>query len=147
MDMFNAETHDLPRVELGKRHFTVQQADRALVLVRRIIADVLDAYQRVLDEQELLEIHQRKGAADRARLAQNKIIVLVEQLQSYSDELVEIGAEMKDWATGRVDFPSYRDGKEIQLCWRYGEQQILYWHEIDDGCAGRQPIAPAPVRT
>ena len=47
MDMFNAGTQDVPRVELGRRHFTVEQANRALVLVGRIIADVLDAYQRV----------------------------------------------------------------------------------------------------
>ena len=142
MDMFNAGTQDLPRVELGKRHFTVEQANQALVLVRKIIADVLDAYQRVLDEQELLEIHHRAGDVQSARAIQTTIILLVEQLQSYSDELVEIGAEMKDWATGMVDFPSFRDGREIQLCWCYGEPDILHWHEIDDGCGGRQALTP-----
>ncbi|MFW6153893.1 MAG: DUF2203 domain-containing protein [Planctomycetota bacterium] len=140
MDVFGPKTHTPPDVEMGRRYFTLEQANRAVVLVRRILADVLDRYQRVLDEQEMLDVYQRKGPAEKARATQGRIIRLVERLQSLSDELVEIGVEMKDWAGGIVDFPAWVDGREIQYCWQYGEDQILYWHEIDDGCAGRRSI-------
>ena len=147
MEVFRPKTQTPPDVEMGRRYFTLDQADRALVLVRRILADVLDNYQRVLDEQEMLDVHQRKGLTENARATQGRIIRLVERLQSFSDELVEIGVEMKDWAAGIVDFPAWLDGREIQFCWQYGEEGILHWHEIDDGCAGRRPIQMLPAAT
>ncbi|HUX86133.1 MAG TPA: DUF2203 family protein [Chloroflexota bacterium] len=41
---------------------------------------------------------------------------------------------------GLVDFPAERDGRVVYLCWRRGEDQIHYWHELDAGFAGRQPL-------
>ncbi len=147
MEVFGPQTHMPPDVEMGRRYFTLEQANRALVLVRRILADVLDDYQRVLDEQEMLDLYQRKGPEENVRSTRGRIIRLVERLQSYSDELTEIGVEMKDWAAGMVDFPAWVDGREIQYCWQYGEDGILYWHEVDDGCAGRRRIEPLPITT
>ena len=139
--MSKAKAQELPRVELGKRYFTVDQANQALVLVNRIVADVLGDYQRVLDLQEVLEAHQQAGEAERARQTQENIIELVKQLQGCSDELIELGAEMKDWATGVVDFPTLAGGQEVQLCWRHGEESILFWHKSDDGCGGASRVA------
>ncbi len=145
MDVHKAKTQVLPLIELGKRYFTPAQANKALILVHRIVADVLDGYQQVLDRQELLEVHQQRGNADEVRATQKTIIALVERLQSFSDELVDLGGEMKDWPTGIVDFPAYVDGREIQLCWRYGDETVCHWHEIDDGCSGRRSIDTLPV--
>ena len=140
MDFFSGNIGVKPQVELGRRYFSVEQANRALVLVERIIADVLKAYQHVMDQQEILEVQQRRSNALQARRTQERIIELVETLQSFSDELIEIGAEMKDWSTGLVDFPALLNGREVQLCWRYGEKQVAFWHEIDDGCGGRRGL-------
>jgi hypothetical protein len=41
---------------------------------------------------------------------------------------------------GLLDFPSLRDGREVYLCWKYGEDQIDFWHDMDAGFMGRQPI-------
>jgi len=47
---------------------------------------------------------------------------------------------LKDYFTGLVDFPSRLDGREVYLCWRFGEDEIAHWHELDAGFAGRQKI-------
>jgi hypothetical protein len=51
-----------------------------------------------------------------------------------------LGVVVKDVNTGLVDFPSQRDGREVFLCWRYGEERVAYWHDLDAGVAGRQEV-------
>ena len=132
-------------VELGRRYFSLEQANRSLVLVRRITADILSDYQKVLDQQEILELHQRAHDDEPARQTQSQIVELVERLQSLADELVEMGAEMRDWAEGIIDFPCLRDGREIQLCWRHGESEITHWHHTDQACSARLAIETLTV--
>jgi len=50
------------------------------------------------------------------------------------------GCEIKGIREGLVDFPSIREGREVYLCWRMPEKEILFWHDLDSGFAGRQPI-------
>jgi hypothetical protein len=50
------------------------------------------------------------------------------------------GAQLKGIDEGLVDFPSERDGRVVLLCWRLGEEHIAWWHELDAGFAGRQPL-------
>ena len=52
------------------------------------------------------------------------------------------GAIVKDLDEGLVDFPAVRDGEEILLCWRLGEEEVAYWHGLEEGFAGRQPLDP-----
>jgi hypothetical protein len=51
-----------------------------------------------------------------------------------------LGAQVKDADEGLVDFPALREGDEILLCWKVGEDEIAYWHGLEDGFAGRQPV-------
>jgi hypothetical protein len=51
-----------------------------------------------------------------------------------------MGVEVKGIDEGLVDFPSERDGRVVYLCWRIGEPDILYWHEVHTGFQGRQPL-------
>lgn len=63
---------------------------------------------------------------------------LAEQLRTVED----LGALVKDIDMGLVDFLARKDGKDILLCWRYGEKEIAYWHELHTGFSGRKPILP-----
>ena len=56
------------------------------------------------------------------------------------DEIVERGAEVKDLDEGLIDFPALRHGETVLLCWKLGEDEIRYWHALEDGFAGRQPL-------
>jgi hypothetical protein len=50
------------------------------------------------------------------------------------------GAVVKDPDTGLIDFPALRQGEEVCLCWRVGEDAIEYWHGLEEGFAGRKPL-------
>ncbi len=65
----------------------------------------------------------------------------VKTLQALARELAEDGIFLKDADQGLIDFPHVRDnGEEVYLCWIAGEDDILFWHRLEDGFAGRQPI-------
>ena len=55
-------------------------------------------------------------------------------------EIESIGCEIKGIREGLVDFPSIREGREVFLCWRMPEKEISFWHGLDVGFSGRQPI-------
>jgi hypothetical protein len=57
-----------------------------------------------------------------------------------------LGVEPKG-GDGLVDFPALWDGRLVYLCWKLGEPEVLYWHEIDAGFAGRQPLTADSVGT
>ena len=65
---------------------------------------------------------------------------LVEELDGIVHEIEESGAHLKDVQLGLVDFPAERDGEIIYLCWQFGEPEVAFWHRIEDGFAGRQPL-------
>ena len=56
------------------------------------------------------------------------------------DDIVELGVEVKDLDEGLVDFPARREGEDVLLCWRLGEDEVGFWHSLEDGFAGRKPL-------
>jgi len=125
----------------SKRHFTPEEATRSLVLLRRIIADVVGEYGRLLDLHEAVDAAQDcdAGAATLDAM-RRKLVASVDRLHHCVDELDAMGVELKDWTTGIVDFPSRIGGREVRLCWQYGEQEVSRWHPVRAGCSEREPL-------
>jgi hypothetical protein len=115
------------------RHFTLEQANKTLPLVKRIVADIVRTHTEVTQLQSAMET---TGAAIQDRLAKT-----LEHLQDYVEELTEVGGELKDYRLGLIDFIGLHEGRDVCLCWKLGEEKILFWHELRTGFAGRQPIA------
>ena len=69
----------------------------------------------------------------------------LQALSSGLDTIRELGGEMKDVDTGLVDFPARRNGADVYLCWRLGEDAVGWWHDLKGGFSGRSPIAPDDV--
>jgi hypothetical protein len=65
---------------------------------------------------------------------------LGEALRDGVEQLVDWGIVLKDLESGLVDFPAMREDREVYLCWRLGEDEVRYWHEVDTGFAGRMPV-------
>lgn len=56
-------------------------------------------------------------------------------------EIMDAGVQLKDYHRGLIDFPSLRDERVVLLCWQLGEgDEVRWWHEVDAGFAGRQPL-------
>ena len=125
-----------------RRQYPLREANRALVLVRGIVTDVVSDYVRLVDLQEVIEAAQAAGRSDRLEEARVEVARLVEKLQRALEELELLGLELKDWSLGVVDFPSLADGREVRLTWQLGQDRIRSWHEIHNPTL--QPIDTLP---
>ena len=85
-----------------------------------------------------------KGTGDVPVDVQRDLVLfrgLVETLREQVDEIQETGCIIKDIEIGLVDWPALHQGREVLLCWKYGEREVGWWHDIDAGFAGRRPIS------
>jgi hypothetical protein len=102
------------------------------------------AHSEALERQEELEgrIRGNGGGIPPAQLAEAAAEVDREarSLAQVVDEIGEHGAEVKDLDEGLIDFPALRHGETVLLCWQLGEDRIRFWHTVEDGFAGRQPL-------
>jgi hypothetical protein len=143
------------------RYFTLEEANRLLPRVRSLLetlrtqADDLAAIQRRLQDggRALGPASGRRGAAAPSTNGQGpdgaagryfdalqRADTLLEAIRGVLEQLEAIGCEVKDVRSGLVDFRTVREGRPVYLCWRLGEDSIRYWHELDTGFAGRQPL-------
>jgi hypothetical protein len=97
-----------------------------------------------LERQEELEqrIRGNGGGIPPATLADTAAEVerIARELARTVDEINEHGAQVKDFDEGLIDFPALRRGETVLLCWKLGEDEIRYWHTVEDGFAGRQEL-------
>jgi hypothetical protein len=135
-----------PIVGKRRKYFTLEEANKALPLVRMIVGDIVRQYRVVEDLQQRLSMvsrERRRPSNDfyAEELAQSQAELEAEEakLRSYIDELRRLGVEFKG-PDGLCDFYSVMDGREVFLCWRLGESEVLYWHDLDAGFPGRQPL-------
>jgi hypothetical protein len=73
-----------------------------------------------------------------------RYLTLVENLQSLVEDICAHGCQLKDLDSGLVDFPTIWEGREVFLCWKLGESQVGYWHEVEAGFAGRRSLEIEP---
>jgi hypothetical protein len=129
------------------RHFTPEEANAALAQVRPLVEQMVarrEAHAAALERQEELEgsIRGNGGGIPPATLAEAHAEVEREEraLARLVDQIGEHGAQVKDIDEGLIDFPALRHGETVLLCWRLGEDDIRYWHTVDDGFAGRREL-------
>ena len=72
--------------------------------------------------------------------AGSEYVLLLQRFNASLSFIQELGCELKDLDQGLIDFPSYRDGKLVYLCWKRGEPRVEFWHDIEAGFAGRQRL-------
>jgi hypothetical protein len=129
--------------------FTVEQANRTLPLVRKIVEDVVQQHRRwreaILELDLVASSLRADDPGDRATTLERAVQALAREIDGYKRELEDLGIQLKDPRLGLVDFPSEMGGRTVLLCWRLGEPEVQYWHEIDSGYAGRQPLSPELV--
>ncbi len=132
---------------MAERHFTPEEANELLERVRPV-AESLVGHRRAFTV----------AAARRARLSQRisgnggdfdpqEPSELQAQLERETEavahaveELQQLGVLVKDLDRGLVDFPALRGGEEVLLCWQVGEDEVAFWHGLEEGFAGRKPL-------
>ena len=128
------------------RIFTVEEANRTLPLVSRIVDDLVRDHRIWEDkvrEFELATVGSSPEHPDAiAELLQSEAQRLAREIEGYIAELNDLGVIVKAMDTGLVDFRGQMDGRDVYYCWKLGEESVMYWHEIDAGFVGRQKLHP-----
>ena len=135
---------------MASKYFSRQEAEQLLPVIEASL-------RQAREEKQALDALQEEFSQ-----AASKIMVLGGSFPPYSDlvkkksereqastrvvdaitKIQETGCVVKDLDEGLVDFPSIIGGQEAFLCWKLGEARIEYWHDLEEGFAGRKPIDP-----
>ena len=135
--------------EDSRRTFTLEEANQRLPLVRAIVQDIVDLFRDISERRDrLATIRARHGEDSASSTLYSEENEQIEQdlrrdeerLRAFIEELRDLGMELKDPVKGLVDFPSKADGRVVYLCWILGEPEVRFWHDLEEGFTGRQPI-------
>ena len=127
--------------------FTLDEANALVPWLDDKLAGMIPGRDQLAAQQErLLELLRRRGNNGHSSSEEDilecrrEVDRRTQQLQESLKEITDRGILVRDLGRGLVDFPSSREGREVYLCWLRGEGHIEFWHEINVGFAGRQPL-------
>ena len=127
-------------------YFTREEAEALLPQITVVLLEIQEHRQAMQHTEEELSVLRAQSMNnghhlhERIERLQKTLVEHIEALQTLARELRQLGCELKDPDTGLIDFLSIRGEREIYLCWRLGEERINYWHYLDAGFMGRQPL-------
>jgi hypothetical protein len=126
--------------------YTVEQAEKCLPLVRRIVADIVATfrkYEQIRQERFVLGENLNAGseAEEKAFALENKLHSFEAEMLRFQSELQDLSVELKDYRIGLVDFYSRYQDNLVYLCWKLGEgDKLEWWHDLHSGFRGRAAI-------
>jgi hypothetical protein len=133
----------------GQRHFSVAEANSLIPALEARFGEIMQLRGQLRATQEELErlgepptaetLARTDGALPLVR-ARGRFRALLEAIAEELQAIDEMGVTVKDFDIGLCDFLGERQGREVWLCWQYGEKRVAYWHDLDAGFAGRRPV-------
>jgi hypothetical protein len=124
-----------------KRYFTVEEANCLIPQIKAIVEQLRQGRRRLQRQRPTAEALAQKSGGNGG--GSDAVTYLSDYSQTFGRGLAQLqalGVVLKDVERGLIDFPHRREGREVYLCWEYGEERIDYWHETDSGYSGRQPL-------
>ena len=121
------------------RHYTLEQANAAIGWVRERIDRMRAAREQLGDEEArtaLSEAAPGNGGGSPGVVVSEAFL----SLRGALVELQEMEVVLRDLERGLIDFPALRDGREVYLCLEDGEDEIGFWHDVEAGYGGREPL-------
>jgi hypothetical protein len=121
------------------RHFTIEEANALLEALRPLMHELREASELLTDVEVhslLADAAPANGGGEPGRQVGEAFLDVRRLLLAVQ----ESGIVVRDVDRGLIDFPAIRDGEEIYLCWELGEDDVSWWHELDAGYGGRQPL-------
>ena len=122
------------------KYYTPKEANHQLEVVRPMVAELMTISERIRAHQPEIWSVVEKSAGNGGNPTLSKMLPDFDRLDLILHQLQDMSIEVKDLSTGLIDFPALKDGRVVYLCWKYNEGSIQFWHEIEAGFAGREPI-------
>src|SRR3954449_10195890 len=144
----------MPRFyDVDRANARVPELREILELLREQLAGLTRLPDFVLDRQSAVEAGAESSAAplprpngdddepdDELRLIRLRMQGLIDQMQAGVARIDALGITLRDIPTGLIDFPALASGRQIWLCWRLGEEEVDWWHEVNTGFSDRRPL-------
>jgi hypothetical protein len=123
--------------------FSLDEANALLPELREILTELVQAMETLEQLEGDLTALRRKVRQNGHNLSAEPLAreqAARETIARVVARIEEIGCELKDPRIGLIDFPSRREGRTIYLCWKLDESTVRFWHPVETGFAGRQPL-------
>ena len=119
-----------------RKHFTIQEANASLPLVRAIVKDLTELAGQVVQRRDRLSSLPPRPACGPNDPYREELLQIADELKKdsrrlreYVEELLELGVKPRSITQGRVDFPAILDGRPVYLSWKLGEPEVLHWYD------------------
>ena len=122
------------------RYFIPAEANETLNILRPVIRELMEISERIRERQPELWSVAQKSAGNGGNPALSKLLPDFDRLDFLLHQVQDMGIEIKDLTIGLVDFPALREDRVVYLCWKYGEERVEFWHELESGFSSRQWI-------
>src|SRR3954447_704643 len=136
--------------DLDRANATVPEVRGILELLRDQREELIRLRDLVLERQSAVEAGAESGSGssrsseddepDELRLIRLRMQGLIDQMQAGVARIDALGITLRDIESGLIDFPALANGRQIWLCWRLGEDEVRWWHELTTGFSDRQPL-------
>jgi len=133
---------------VSERYFSPDEVEALIPTLTRLVDRLRLAHAEVAKMRRRLQAEQRRlalaggGVLDQGRWRADKqrMDAGIASARRVAEEMQALGGVPKGIEEGLVDFPHLRDGRVVNLCWKYGETRIRFWHGMDEGYASRKPL-------
>jgi hypothetical protein len=121
-------------------HFTVKEANQLLPELAGLLEQIQNLQNELKREFPFIKQIAEERMFNTGFAGSDQYLDKSTEINRLVREISKTGVLVKDLKQGLIDFPHLSEGKEVLLCWKMGEKEVLYWHELDAGYAGRQSL-------
>lgn len=122
------------------KYYTPKEANNLLEVIRPLVGEMMGIGEKIRDHQPEIWSVVEKSAGNGGNPELSKLLPDFDRLDAILHRLQDMDIEVKDLTIGLVDFPALHEDRVIYLCWKYDEDSIQFWHEVEAGFSGRQRI-------
>jgi len=139
---FPEETHELELDQMMESdQFTLDEANALVPWLEEMFRkQELIRQEYVTLQKRLSELAKDHGSEDETAKIKANAELLARHIEEAVEDILDRGIIVRDVATGLIDFPSQREGREVYLCWICGEERIDFWHETNRGFSHRKRL-------
>jgi hypothetical protein len=125
---------------MEERVFTVSEAQGLLPRLRTVLAEISQEWEHIRKLNPEIQKARDNAPLDGFSKSGVEYVESVSHLMSLIQQIKDLGVLLKDAEKGLCDFPYIKGGRLVYLCWQLGEDNIQYWHDVEAGFAGREPL-------